>query len=184
MNPSFDLERPDHFTAGAVGPPGERVFYLQAHEGDTLVTLKSEKEQVRALGEYLAELLGRLPDTGEAAAGDGALLEPINPAWAVGSIGIGYDEPNGRVVVVLTAAAEEEEEEEGAEGSAEGSAEDAAEDAASARFAVTRGQAAAFVERARALMRAGRPICPMCASAIDPRGHVCPRSNGHVVSNT
>jgi uncharacterized repeat protein (TIGR03847 family) len=183
MNPSFDLERPDHFTAGAVGPPGQRVFYLQAHEGDTLVTLKSEKEQVRALGEYLAELLGRLPDTGEAAPGDSALREPIDPAWAVGSIGIGYDEPKGRVVVVLTAAAEEEEEE-GAEGSAEDAAEEAAEEAASARFAVTRAQAAAFVERARALMRAGRPICPMCASAIDPGGHVCPRSNGHVVSNT
>ena len=179
MNPSFDLERPDHFTAGAVGPQGERVFYVQARERGTLVTLKSEKEQVRALGEYLAELLGRLPDTGEAAPGDGALLEPINPAWAVGSIGIGYDEPNGRVVVILTAAAEEEEEE-----GAEVSAEDAAEEAASARIAVTRAQAAAFVERARALMRAGRPICPMCASAIDPGGHVCPRSNGHVVSNT
>ena len=178
MNLSFDLERPDHFTAGAIGPPGERVFYLQAHEGDTLVTLKSEKEQVRALGEYLAELLDRMPDTGEGAPGDVALLQPIDPAWAVGSIGIGYDEPNGRVVVVLTAAVEEEEE--GAEGSAEASA----EDAASARFAVTRAQAAAFVERARALMRAGRPICPMCAGAIDPGGHVCPRSNGHVVSNT
>ena len=176
MNPSFDLERPDHFTTGAIGPPGERVFYLQAREGRTLVTLKSEKEQVRALGEYLAGLLDRLPDTGEAASGDVALLEPVDAAWAVGSIGIGYDEPNGRVVVVLTAAAEEEEE--GAEGT------ESTEEAASARFSVTRAQAAAFVERARALMRGGRPICPMCATAIDPGGHVCPRSNGHVVSNT
>jgi len=177
MNPSFDLECPDHFTTGAVGPPGARVFYVQAREGGTLVTLKSEKEQVRALGEYLADLLDRLPDTGEAAPGDVALLEPVDAAWAVGSIGIGYDEPNARVVVVLTAVAAEEE-------GAEESAEDAAEEAASARFAVTRAQAAAFVERARALMRAGRPICPMCAGAIDPGGHVCPRSNGHVVSNT
>ena len=180
MNPSFDLERPDHFTAGAVGPPGERVFYLQAREGRTLVTLKSEKEQVRALGEYLAGLLDRLPDAGEAAPTDVALLEPVDAAWAVGSIGVGYDEPNGRVVVVLTAVAEEEE---GAEEPAEEAAEGATEDAASARFAVTRSQAAAFVERARALMRGGRPICPMCASAVDPGGHVCPRSNGHVVSD-
>ena len=178
MNPSFDLERPDHFTAGAVGPQGERVFYVQARERGTLVTLKSEKEQVRALGEYLAALLDRMPDTGEAVPGDAALLEPVAAVWAVGSIGVGYDEPNGRVVVILTAAAEEEEE------GAEQAPEDADEDAASARFAVTRAQAAAFVERTRALMRAGRPICPMCASAIDPGGHICPRSNGHVVSNT
>ena len=43
-SPSFELESPDHFTAGAVGEPGERVFYLQAREaGGGLVTLKSEK---------------------------------------------------------------------------------------------------------------------------------------------
>ena len=57
MSASFDLESPDHFTAGAVGPPGQRVFYLQARQERTVVTLKSEKEQVRALGEYLAEIL-------------------------------------------------------------------------------------------------------------------------------
>jgi uncharacterized repeat protein (TIGR03847 family) len=165
MSASFELESPDHFTAGAVGPPGQRVFYLQARQGHTVVTLKSEKEQVRALGEYLAELLERLPDAGEAAPRDVALLEPVDPAWAVGSIGIGYDEPNGRVVVVLTGVVEEE-----------------GEEAPSARFALTPAQAAAFVKRARALMRAGRPICPMCATAIDPTGHVCPRSNGHGAS--
>jgi uncharacterized repeat protein (TIGR03847 family) len=165
MSESFELDALDHFTAGAVGPPGQRVFYLQARQGRTVVTLKSEKEQVRALGEYLAELLERLPGAPEAAAGDIALLEPVDPAWAVGTIGVGYDEPNGRVLVVLTGVVEEE-----------------GEEAPSARFAITPQQAAAFVERARALMRAGRPICPMCATAIDPAGHVCPRSNGHVIS--
>ena len=165
MSPSFELESPDHFTTGAVGPPGQRVFYLQARQGRTVVTLKSEKEQVRVLGEYLAEMLERLPAARESAPTDVALLEPLDPAWAVGTIGIGYDEAIGRVVVVLTGVVEEE-----------------GEEAPSARFAVTPGQAAAFVERARALMRAGRPICPMCATAIDPAGHVCPRSNGHVVS--
>lgn len=165
MSPSFELESPDHFTAGAVGPPGQRVFYLQARQGRTVVTLKSEKEQVRVLGEYLAEMLERLPAAREAAPTDVALLEPVDPAWAVGTMGIGYDESNGRVVVVLTGVVEEE-----------------GEEAPSARFAVTPEQAAAFVARARALMRAGRPICPMCATAIDPTGHVCPRSNGHVVS--
>jgi uncharacterized repeat protein (TIGR03847 family) len=172
MSASFDLERPDHFTAGAVGEPGQRVFYLQAREGRTLVTLKSEKEQVRALGEYLATLLERVPDAGESPPTNLALLEPVDEAWAVGTIGVGYDEASRRVVVVLTGAVEEEEEGE------------PAEEAPSARFAVTRAQAAAFVERAQQLVRAGRPICPMCANAIDPGGHVCPRSNGHVVSKT
>jgi uncharacterized repeat protein (TIGR03847 family) len=165
MSASFDLERPDHFTAGTVGPPGQRVFYLQARQGRTLVTLKSEKEQVRALGEYLATLLDRVPDAGEPAPASLALIEPVAEAWAVGTIGVGYDEASRRVVVVLTGVVEEE-----------------GEEAPSARFAITRAQAAAFVARAQELVRAGRPICPMCANAIDPGGHVCPRSNGHVVS--
>lgn len=167
MSASFDLDRPDHFTAGTVGPPGQRVFYLQAREGRTVVTLKSEKEQVRALGEYLTTLLERVPDTGDPPPKNLALLEPVHEEWAVGTIGVGYDEASQRVVVVLTGVVEEE-----------------GDEAPSARFAVTRAQAAAFVERAGELMRGGRPICPMCSGAIDPGGHVCPRSNGHVVSRS
>jgi len=165
MSASYDLERPDHFTAGAVGAPGQRVFYLQGREGRTLVTLKSEKEQVRALAEYLSTLLERVADAGEPPVGDLALLEPLEEAWAVGTIGVGYDEASGRVVVVLTGVVEDE-----------------SEEAPSARFALTRAQAAAFVDRVQDLMRGGRPICPLCSGPIDPGGHACPRSNGHVVS--
>src|SRR5205085_828060 len=126
---------------------------------------KSEKEQVRALAEYLATLLERVPDAGDPAPTSLALLEPVQEAWAVGTIGVGLDEASGRVVVVLTGVVEEE-----------------GDEPPSARFALTRAQAAAFVARAQELVRAGRPICPMCSGAIDPGGHVCPRSNGHVVS--
>jgi uncharacterized repeat protein (TIGR03847 family) len=165
VSPSFDLERPEHFTAGAVGPPGERVFYLQGRQGRTLVTLKSEKEQVRALANYLAGLLDRVADTGEPAPGDAALREPLDVAWTVASIAVGYDEPRRRIVVV---ANELQEDEEGGE-------------PATARFAISRAQAAAFVARAEELMQAGRPICPVCSQPKDPGGHVCPRSNGHPV---
>ena len=78
MSESFLLDGPEHFTAGAVCVPGQRVFYLQAREGQALVTLKCEKEHVAALGEYLAGLIAKLPagpgTTTEA--GSGALLEP------------------------------------------------------------------------------------------------------------
>lgn len=163
MSASFELDAPDHFTAGAVGPVGERVFYLQGREGRTLVTLKVEKEQVRALAEYLASLLAKRPPRGEKAPGDLPLIEPVAAEWPVASLGVGYDEPRDRIVIVANELKEEESEDE----------------AATARFAVTRAQAAAFVERARALMKAGRRICPMCSSPIDPGGHVCPRANGH-----
>jgi uncharacterized repeat protein (TIGR03847 family) len=62
----------------------------------------------------------------------------------------------------------------------EATAEATEEAGARARFLITRTQAAAFVERARELMEAGRPECVLCALPMDPTGHVCPRSNGHV----
>jgi uncharacterized repeat protein (TIGR03847 family) len=163
MNPSFDLETPDHFTVGAVGPPGQRIFYMQAREGRSLVTLKVEKEQVRVLAEYLAGLLARLKTDAVEAPDDLVLLEPVEPAWNVGSIGVGYDQGRDRIVIEAGELLEEESEEE----------------AASARFRITRAQAVGLVERTQGLMRGSRPICPLCTEPMDPAGHFCPRRNGH-----
>jgi uncharacterized repeat protein (TIGR03847 family) len=161
--PSFDLDAPEHFIVGAVGAPGERVFYIQGRQGRRLVTLKSEKEQVRVLATYLAQMLDKLPTASEAAPQSLDLVEPVDAAWPVASLGLGWDEDKQRVIVVAESVVEEE-----------------GEEAASARFAITRAQATAFVERAEALVKAGRPLCPMCSQPKDPTGHVCPRSNGHV----
>jgi uncharacterized repeat protein (TIGR03847 family) len=165
MSESFEFDAPDHFTAAAVGPSGQRVFYLQARQAGRLVTLKGEKEQVRALGDYLAGLLGKLPAVSSAEVVDTTLLEPVDAAWAIGALGAGYDEDADRIVLEMHELAEEESDEE----------------PAAARFRLTRAQAAALVERVTALMQASRPICPMCHQPKDPGGHVCPRSNGHVV---
>jgi uncharacterized repeat protein (TIGR03847 family) len=171
VSESFQLAEPDHFTAGTVGAPGQRTFYLQARERRSLVTLKCEKEQISALGEYLAGLIAKLPKGAvEGTAGKDALLEPVEPAWAVGSLGVGYDEGSGRIVVVANEQVAEEEE--GATPASE---------PATARFAITKAQATAFVERSRALIKAGRATCSMCGEPKDPAGHVCPRANGHVV---
>ena len=60
MSASFDFEAPDHFTTGTVGPSGQRVFYLQARDGDLVVTVRCEKQQVAALADYFAGLLDDL----------------------------------------------------------------------------------------------------------------------------
>ena len=190
-NPSFELDAPDHFTAGAIGPPGQRVFYLQSREGGRVVTLKVEKEHVRALAEYLGGLLARVKGAPAPARGGTELLEPVQPAWDVGSIAVGYDEPRDRVVVEASelleetgeeAREDEGREEEGREGEARGdeAGEESGPPPAMARFRITRAQAAAFVDRANELMKGGRPSCPICSRPMDPEGHVCPRSNGHV----
>ena len=182
MSESYEMLEPDYFTTGAVGVPGQRVFYLQGRQARTIVTLKVEKEQISALADYLAGMLAKLPEAGTVS-GDLPLLEPLEPAWAVGALGLGYDESADRLVVVANEATEREEddgEEEGSEAAEAAEGGDAG-DGATARFLITRAQASAFVDRARALVRAGRPICPMCSQPKDPQGHVCPRSNGHAV---
>ena len=180
MSESFEMLEPDYFTTGAVGAPGQRVFYLQGRQSGTVVTLKVEKEQISALADYLAGLLAKLPEPGTVSA-DLPLLEPVEAAWAVGSLGLGYDDSSDRVIVIANEAVEREEEDGEEESESTEGAETGEGDGATARFLVSRAQAAAFVERARALVRAGRPICPMCQQPKDPAGHVCPRSNGHAV---
>jgi uncharacterized repeat protein (TIGR03847 family) len=203
MSSSFDFASPDLFTAGTIGPPGQREFYLQAREGDALVTLKCEKEQVRVLGEYLGRLLERLSSSTPAPAttGDLALVEPVSPAWVVGSIGVAYDEAADRVVLVIeeVGAPDDEEESEQEPGEESGAEEeettvevevgvepepeaagDGAEgDRSSGRVRLTRAQVTAFVERARALVEAGRPTCRFCGRPMNPGGHRCARTNGH-----
>ncbi len=170
MSESFEFERPDFFTAGAVGKPGERVFYLQAREAGRLITLKCEKEQVRALGGYLSSLITKLGAPKGKVPTEMDLLPFAEPAWIVASMGVGYDEEHERIIVDAHELFEEEEE-----------GQRAGEEPASARVRVTREQAQAFAGRAKELMQAGRPTCPVCSAPMDPAGHVCPRSNGHVV---
>ena len=57
MSSSFRFDEPEAFTAGTVGEPGARTFFLQVVEAGQVVSLKCEKQQVAALAQYLAELL-------------------------------------------------------------------------------------------------------------------------------
>lgn len=178
MSESFDLQAPDHFTTGALGAPGQRVFYVQAREAGAVITFKAEKEHVGGLADYLESLLAKTPVASEEMPRDLGLLEPISPVWAIGAIGVGYDETADRVLVVANELVEEDENEEEETAATERATEGTPE-GATARFRITRAQAARFAERARALMKAGRPTCQVCGGPIDPGGHLCPRRNGH-----
>lgn len=138
MSDDFDVIDPERFTTGAVGKPGERVFYLQSVSNGELVSLKCEKVQVATLGEYLNNLLTELPAADWETVGDVELVEPVLPNWTAGQIAVAYDEANDRVVIVV-----EELVAEGDEG-------------ATARFVVTRDQVRALVRRTRALLVASR----------------------------
>ncbi len=159
--PSFELH-PDRFVAGTVGPPGERVFYLQATEGGNVVSLRLEKQQVAALAEYLAGILADLPAPEELVVSDTELVEPVIAEWVVGSLAVAYEESEDRVLIVAEELVPDDEEDEDA----------AALDARSVRppdFHVTRAQVALFRAARHRGRDGGSAGLPPLRSADGPR---------------
>lgn len=170
MSPEiYDLNPVMHITTDAIGPPGQRVFYLQAGQEDTLVTLVLEKDQVQALAISVEQMLEELEKRSPQGVGeielisqyDLVLREPIEPLFRVGQMGLGYDEDNDLLIVVAQELTDEDEE------------------MSVARFWATRAQMKALSEHSLRVVEAGRPTCPLCDSPIDSDGHFCPRRNGH-----
>jgi uncharacterized repeat protein (TIGR03847 family) len=182
MSRSFELPEVDWATVGTVGPPGQRIFYLQARHQDQMITLKLEKQQVAAMAQFLGEMLSDLPDPDPLPDDDLlALAEPVSPEWAVGGLQLAYDSAADRIVVLAEEISETEaadDEEAGEALVAEPLGDDGSERGVG-RLSLTRTQAAAIVRRGWDLVNAGRPTCALCGHPIDPEGHSCPRTNGH-----
>lgn len=165
----LDFNPVNHITTGAVGPPGKRVFYLQARTDQDLITLIIEKQQVQSLAvgleEFLAALHERNPELPEASddyrSEEMALQEPIDPLFRVGQIGLGYDDTSDRLVLVARQLGQQGEETE------------------VIRFWCTRSQVRAMCAWGLEVASQGRPICGNCGEPIDPEGHFCPKRNGH-----
>ncbi|MGI8709761.1 MAG: DUF3090 family protein [Acidimicrobiales bacterium] len=159
---SHEFDQLGRFTVGAMGEPGGRVFYLQAFGDGTEVAVKCEKQQAQALAEHLVKLLDDLPGVDEDVAPADA-LPPSELAWAVGSISIGVDQRDNRLVVLLEEYADPED--------------DDADQPARLRVHLTRNQVRAYAGQVDTLLASSRPLCRLCEQPIDPSGHACPRLN-------
>jgi uncharacterized repeat protein (TIGR03847 family) len=173
MNDSFEFREVTHFTAGAVGQPGERVFFLQVGDDTGMVTVKLEKQQVKALAQFLRGVLDDLPAVPEPAA-PVPLVDPTEAQWTVGQIAVGVDEADAEVVLVIEEFVPGEEgDEEQEEDLLLGDEPDGAR--IRAHIGVT--HAAGFIVTSDELMSQGRPPCRLCGQPLDPTGHACPRLN-------
>ena len=182
----IELDPVDRITAGAVGEPGQRTFFLQGRQSERLVTILVEKQQVELLSASLVEILARAgKETGQGPPDEDMDLEqPVVPEWRAGRLSIGYDED--RDLVLLEAeeyVAGEDDDEEELEGLDEpGPAEPLLPDPDApgrVRFWVTREQALALARHGATVAAAGRPRCQLCGNPMDPEGHICPALNGH-----
>lgn len=178
----IEFDEVDEFSATAVGEPGSRVFFLNARSGGRRVSVRCEKQQVKAISMYLRQVLNDLPPAESRPMMAGEATPPSDEAFVLGPIGLGYDRSNDRLLVQL---------EEMVEADFLAAAVDDAEDAVEAadltevevperghiRFYITRSQADAFCDHADQVVAAGRPQCMWCGNPIDPDGHPCPRMN-------
>jgi uncharacterized repeat protein (TIGR03847 family) len=178
MRQLFLFERPNRFVAGTVGVPGERAFYLQAVDGNRIVSVGVEKQQVVILADRLEQLLDEIVTrTGTALPAsdldNDALEQPIDEEFRVAAMGLAWDGDAGLVIIEAQAPVETAAEAE------ETLLEDVEEGPDALRVLIDPRDARSFVERARRLVTAGRPPCPLCSQPLDPAGHVCARLNGY-----
>jgi uncharacterized repeat protein (TIGR03847 family) len=178
----YAFEPPDRFVAGTVGPPGDRTFFLQARGGGRVVSVGLEKVQVALLAEKLEELLSEahrrfgveLPELATEPSDNEPLETPVDEEFRVGTLALAYDVDTSTVVVEAIAAGETDGVE--VETSTE---EEPDEDLDRLRVRLTPQAVRGFVERARRVVAAGRPPCPLCGQPLDAKGHLCPRHNGY-----
>jgi uncharacterized repeat protein (TIGR03847 family) len=171
----MDLERVDKITAGAVGEPGERTFFLQAREGTRTVTITVEKEQVELLASSILEILASVDlETGDGPGEPDLELEPpLEPLWRAGRLSIGYAEDQDLMLLELEELLPDAGEDEDDELADDGPEPDRV------RIWATREQMLALSRHASAVAARGRPRCQFCGQPMDPAGHVCPAMNGH-----
>jgi uncharacterized repeat protein (TIGR03847 family) len=154
MNYLFDT--PDKVMVGTRGEVGNRLFLLQARQDRRLIILKMEKQQLVQLSAWISQYLealgrpGHLPD-------DFSLEPEYEVDFAVGSITMAIDEE--RNVIELTL--------------------EDIDDEHVCVLSLTKEWAGGLAIAITRLVEAGRAPCPLCAGPLDPRGHDCPRTNGH-----
>ncbi len=154
--------------ADAEGPPGKRTFRLLVTGRQGTASLWLEKEELRALGIAMDQLLARVSGRTQWKL-YGTQPEPYEPAesapatpmveFKVGQLSLGY-ETDSRMFVLLVHDSEDD-----------------PEGPATFTCLASATQIRALSQRIESVVSAGRPTCPVCGDPIDAEGHFCVRQN-------
>jgi uncharacterized repeat protein (TIGR03847 family) len=157
-----DLGPAERFTAGAIGTPGHRRFYLQVVAGGTVYTLLTEKQQVAALGTQGLEIL----DDHEISSDMEAVTRLVDEGLDIEDPGVDGEKFRvGKITISLSAS----------ELLTVNITSDDDEEAVS--FVIAPEQLRAMAVVALEVVASGRPICRWCRLPMNPDGHECPARN-------
>ncbi len=182
MDNVIELDRVDSLGAGAIGDPGERVFYIQADKADARLTVVVEKEQVALLAAEAVAFLDRIgleypEEPGESSTlhpSAAQVTEPAVPLFRARMIGLGFEPDRKLVLLELREKADDDDDEDDVVPVEAGVTDD---DGYVARIFATRAQVRAMAARGAEAVAGGRPLCQLCNFPMDPAGHICPRWN-------
>jgi uncharacterized repeat protein (TIGR03847 family) len=157
-----ELGPAERFTAGAIGSPGDRRFYLQVVAAGTAHSLLAEKAQIAALGSQGLEILEEHEISSDDAAVDRLVAEGLeveDPGFGgerfrVGTISIAMA-PSELLTVTVESIEEDD----------------------AVTFVIAPEQFRAMAMVALEVVAAGRPTCPWCRLPMDPEQHECPARN-------
>lgn len=193
---------PDRFVAGTVGPPGSRTFFLQARDGERVVSVSLEKQQTAALAERMEEVLDELMIedgnpysipalTPEELIDTAPLDEPVEEQFRAGAMSLGWDPSTAQIVIEAFPIPEIDldsiDPELGAALAADGTADLGPDDVVEIEVVpeevllvrIPVGSARAFAKSAREIVKAGRPLCVLCNAPMDSEAdHVCELPDG------
>lgn len=160
--------RPDgdamRLRAEALGEPSRRRFRLLAIIDRETHIVWLEKEQLRRLGQALAQVLENLPKVGPDLTSTNSMLEfdlETRSQFRAGRMELGYDEGRDRILVIAHEIEAD------------------ADEPAALSLRITRAQAREIAEESEIVVSAGRPLCPLCSRPMGPEPHVCAKQNGH-----
>ncbi len=154
--------------ADAEGPPGKRTFRLLVAGKKGTASLWLEKEELRALGIAIDQLLARVSGRPEWKL-YGKAPEPYASAaesrptpvvdFKVGQLSLGYETDSGMFVLLVH------------------DSEDDPEGPATFTCLASATQVRALSRRIESVVSAGRPTCPLCGDPVEADGHICVREN-------
>lgn len=196
MRRIIDLDAPDRFAAGAMGPADGQAFAIQATRGSRIVTVALEREQLALLADRVLAIIDELERRGLVAidAGPGStspeapLTDVRHEDFRAGTLTIGWDDDAERVVVeahamVFDAGAGESAPPPGERPPPDDPPDDDPLGPDILRVRLTPLMAGRFAERAARLVVAAQPTCPTCGHPLGQGRHLCPRPEGSVDSD-